>query len=100
MGRSFSHITMVGGFGQSASNAYGYVLRQPSWVLRIALTLAAFVLIAILLVLIVPVVLIGAAAFIALAGVAKVRSWLGGTTTRRINDGRENVRVIVRDGPG
>ena len=81
-----------------SGRAFRFVVGQPSWVMRLALTAAAIVLLAVLAVLIIPAMVIGVIAFIMLATVARVRAWIGGV--RRPNgalDGRRNVRVIVRE---
>ena len=81
-----------------SGQAFRFVVRQPSWVMRLALMAAAIVLLAVLAVLVIPALLIGIVAFIALATVARVRAWIGGV--HRPNgalDGRRNVRVITRD---
>ena len=85
---------VAGGSGR----AFRFVVRQPSWVRRLALTGAAIVLLVLLAVIVIPAMVIGVLAFVALAAVARVRSWIGGV--RRPNgalDGRRNVRVIVRE---
>ena len=85
---------VTGGSGR----AFRFVIRQPSWVARLALMAAAIVLLAVLAVIVIPAVVIGIVAFVALATVGRVRAWIGGV--RRPNgalDGRRNVRVIVRD---
>lgn len=81
----------------STSQVYGFVLRQPSWVVRAALTVAMFVLVAVVVLLIVPAIVIGIAAFILFALIARVRRWLSGMRSPNGSlDGRRNVRVIVR----
>jgi hypothetical protein len=78
--------------------AYQFVVRQPSWVARIALTAAILMLMAVLILLIGPAVVIGAVVFLALAGVARAKAWLTGLRSPNgALDGRKNVRVIVRE---
>ncbi len=87
----------VAGVYRSATGAYTYVMRQPSWVLRLALLAAGAVVLAVLAVIIIPALIVGLVVFAAGVLWARVRRWIGGSRVRR-NDasGRENVRVIVR----
>lgn len=74
-------------------------MHQPSWVLRWALIAGAFVLIAVLAVIIVPAVIVGLFVFALGVLAARVRRMFGGFGRRPsmpADDGRENVRVIVR----
>lgn len=81
----------------STTRVYGFVARQPSWVVRAALTVAMLVLVAVVLLLIVPAIILGVAAFILFALVARTRRLFGGLRSPNGSlDGRRNVRVIMR----
>jgi len=80
------------------ARVYGFVVRQPSWVARLAITAAILVLMAVVLLLIVPALLIGGAVFLLLAGVARTKAWLTGLRAPNgALDGRRNVRVLPPD---
>jgi hypothetical protein len=81
----------------TSTRAAGFVLRQPSWVTRVALIAAVAIILALLAILVIPALLIGGAVLVLLSGVAKVRALL--TRAHSPNgalDGRRNVRVISR----
>lgn len=84
---------------RSATEAYTYVVRQPSWVLRLALMGAGIMLLAVLAIIIVPALLVGVVVFVIGAGIARARRALGslfGGRAATSDDGRQNVKVIVR----
>ena len=83
-------------FTRSFGGTYSAAIGQPSWLTKIMVLVAALVLICLLLVLIVPMVVIGGVALIALRAAAKIRSLFRRGTRSELPDGRENVRVVVR----
>jgi len=92
MARSWTDISAGTG------RAYQFVVRQPSWVGRLAVGAAVLILAGVVILLVVPALVIGAVVFLGLAAVAKVRSWFGGLRAPNgALDGRRNVRVIVRE---
>lgn len=87
----------------ASGRAYRVVVSQPNWLARCLLLSIGAVLTVIVLIIAIPVVLIGAAAFLLLVligmGRSMIRSLLGGRAgvVGGGRDGRENVRVIRRD---
>ena len=88
---------MSGGVEGSA-RAFRFVVRHPSWGMKIVMILAAMVLLALLAAIVIPLVVIGGLALAALVTVGRVRTWIGGTRAPNgALDGRRNVRVVLRE---
>ena len=87
----------MGQAGGGAGRVFQYASRQPSWVMRLAVTVGLFAMLAVALVLIVPAVLIGIVVFVVASLVNSVKRLLtGGSSGRTPSDsqaGRRNVRV-------
>ena len=76
---------------------YVSVNRQPSWVMRAAVTAGVTVLFLVILLLVIPALLVGLAVFFLLSLIHRLRQAITGKLPQR--DGRRNVIVIRRDGP-
>ncbi|MEM6332308.1 MAG: hypothetical protein AAF823_03110 [Planctomycetota bacterium] len=93
-----SYVRQSGRFGQ----AYGYVRRQPSWAVRLALTVGVLVVVVPVMVLVLAATLAAAVVLLIAGTLARAWRWLtvGGSTgtpaARPRDDGRRNVRVIRR----
>ena len=83
-----------------AGRVFQYASRQPSWVMRLAVTVGLLVMLAVALVLIVPAVLIGIAVFVAASLINSIKrlfTGAGGRTPTSPQEGRRNVRVRLPD---
>lgn len=78
-----------------ATRVVQYVVRQPSWVTRLAFTAGLIVLTAIVLLVVIPVAIVMLVVFLIASIIASTRRALFGS--RSPDAGRQNVRVIKRD---
>lgn len=97
---------------QAAADGFGRVYQtvstrvaggggQPSWVVKAALLSGLVIFLAVVALLVIPAVLIGAVVLLVLGGAwslkQRLAAWLGrGTTPGSLRDPRRNVRVIGR----
>jgi len=81
-----------------ATRVYYTVQSQPSWVTKLSLSLALFVFVSVVLLLVIPALVVGLVVFLIAGTIAGIkRRILGLRAPNGPLDGRENVRVITRD---
>lgn len=86
--------------GGDAARVFRSVASQPSWVLKLAAVLAAFAVIGMLIVLIVPAIVIFLVVILVGSLVEKAAAAFRSLVGARDREGRKNVRVIVRRNEG
>jgi hypothetical protein len=84
------------GTGRQTARVFTVIRRQPSWIARVAFTVAALTIVAVLAVIVLPAVVLATIVFVALALALRAWAWCRGLFGID-RAGRRNVRIVVRD---